>query len=76
MYQQLGPLYLIYIFRTSKGYFNTLELASRKKNCAKITDPNDPNFGMREKPEKLLAYVAGHPPIYFLANQIEVSVDN
>lgn len=39
---------MVKVFKTSKGIFKTLDVASLNKNRAKINDSRDPEFGFRE----------------------------
>lgn len=39
---------MIKIFKTSKGIFTTIDVASLNKNRVKIDDSRDPEFGFRE----------------------------
>lgn len=39
---------VVQVFKTSRGIFETLNEASKKKNREKNTDPRAPDFGERE----------------------------
>ena len=43
------------VFKTSKGIFASIDDARLNKNRAKISDPRDPEFGLREPVEECFA---------------------
>ena len=59
-----------YVYRTSKGIWEDFNEAEKKCNRAKITDPNDPNFGKRENVQTIIALTDGDN--FFSAESLRV----
>lgn len=60
---------IVKVYKTSKGFFLTLEEAKLKKNCPKDTDPR--GLMRREIPSEVFAIYSDGD--YFELNKIQVS---
>ena len=61
---------VVKIYKTSRGLFETIDLAMLKQNRARIDDLSGPDHGWREEPVPVMALLADGA--YYLLNPIDV----